>query len=216
METLRAVQSMLIHPRDYIHFISGRLNQDEIHQYLNRSKALLFPNLAGEKGVILHQAMSANVPIICFQQFNEGIRGNQTPLPTDAGVCCEFNTESLVKAMHDVLCCQPESFHPRKAYLREFGKSRFFDTCLSAFQDCYQEVMPDFSGYAPHQHYWLQQAFSANYGLTLYDFLFQNHSQYPPFLYKGLSSISAHLQQLEDRFQQITQKDPINIYSVPK
>jgi hypothetical protein len=216
METLRAIQTILIHPRDYIHFVSGNLNQEELTHYLNRSKALLFPHLVGEKGIILHQAMSTNVPIICFKNFNEGLRGNQIPLPAEAGVCCEFNTDSLVQAIHDVLACQPDSFHPRKAYLREFGKNRFFDTCLNAFQDCYLDVIPHFSEYAPHQHYWLHQAMTSNYGLTLYDFLFQNHSQYPPFLYKGLSAITSHLQQLEDRFQIITQKDPVNIYSVPK
>lgn len=200
LETLRQMQAILIHPNEYIHFVSGPIGyENDLPHYLSRSKVFLNPKLVGDKNQRTHEAMCCNTPIVCFKEFNSTVRGNTTPLAEGSGIACDFSAEALADALYQTLQ-HPEAFQPRQAYLQSGGRQHFFNDCVRAFSEYYSEAVPDFPTENPHQSYWLNSALQENYGMSLYEFYTLKDLWHHPFRVQGIDNIKALQQYYDEKF----------------
>lgn len=187
---LRELTSILGNPFDYIDFINYAEHYREMPKYYSRSKAYILGSLLEGKNRSLSEAMSCNVPVICFQEFNQYARGSDRIFPEGAGLCAKFDPESLADTIHQVLD-NPTLFKPRLNYIKYRGRKNFFNTCMTAFP-YYQESIPDYNKLAPFNSLWLDLALQDNYQMSLYDFLY-GRSRYSHL--RGLVNIYQNLNQ---------------------
>ncbi|KDR59256.1 glycosyltransferase [Arthrospira platensis] len=201
---LAEITSILGNPWDYINFIKYANNYQEMPAYYSRSRAYILGSLLEGKNRSLSEAMSCNIPVICFEEFNQYARGGDRLFPEAAGLCAQFDPESLADTIHQVLA-NPRLFKPRLSYLKHRGRKNFFNTCLTAFP-YYQQSIPDYHHNSPFHSLWLDLAIQDNYQMSLYDFLY-GRSEYSHL--RGLVNIYKHLNQWLGWLQsQINRKYP--------
>jgi len=169
-EIWNQIRSILTDPSDYIDVIDSAEHYKEMPRYYSRSRAYLLGSLLEGKNRSLSEAMSCNVPVICFEEFNQYARGGDRIFPEGSGLCSPFDPESLADTIHKVLE-NPQRFKPRLNYLKYRGRKNFFNTCLTAFP-YYEESIPDYQNSAPFNNLWLDLAVQDNYQMSLYDFLY--------------------------------------------
>jgi glycosyltransferase involved in cell wall biosynthesis len=199
MTYLRKIQEILIHPTEYIHFISGTPSyENELPRYLSRAKVFLTGQLIGEKSYRMHEAMCCNTPVVCFQQFNQYARGDAPAIPEGAGLVSDYRPEALADTLYSVLS-NPLAFTPRKSYLKSSGRARFLNTCMDAFSSYYAQRIPDYEPGQLHENYWLDMAMRDNYQLSLHEFSTQPDLWRFPFRAQGIDNIGKLLQHHYER-----------------
>lgn len=194
MDMMREIQSILIHPSEYIHFVKGPLQyENQLPSYLSRSKLFLMTQLIGEKSYRINEAMCCNTPVICFEDFNKTARGDSPIFPEGAGMTSAFDAEALADTIHEALE-NLESFRPRLRYMEVSGRRKFLNACIDAFP-YYADNLPDYEPGRNHENYWLDSGLQENYQKTLYDFYSLWDLWCMPFRAQGIENIVKALEQ---------------------
>ena len=197
LDQLRAVETILVHPRDYIEFVPHAKYREELTGYYSRSRLCVLGSLLEGKNRALFEALSCNTPVVCFRQFNLYARGDAPAFPQGAGLQApEFDAESLADTFHQVFENET-SFQPRRRFLEDSGRKNFFNCCLDSFS-YYERQLP---GYVRGDHLhnlWLDLAVQANYQLSLVDFLYDRNHRLSHV--RGLKDIATMLAFYGGRF----------------
>ncbi|MCG5060862.1 MAG: glycosyltransferase [Limnoraphis sp. WC205] len=164
------IEAILGDPFEYIDLVPRAEYYKEMPVYYSRSKVCVLGSLLEGKNRFLSEAMSCNVPVICFQEFNQYVRGQDGAFPEGAGLYAKFEPESLADTIHTVLE-HPTAFKPRLAYLKHRGRKNFMNTCLDSYS-YYQENVPDYLSEQAFNNLWLDLAVQQNYQMSLSDFLY--------------------------------------------
>jgi glycosyltransferase involved in cell wall biosynthesis len=187
----RQVEAILTNPFDYINLIPRVDYYHEMPVYYSRSRAFVLGSLLEGKNRGITEAMSCNVPVICFEEFNQYARGESPVFPEGAGLYAKFDPESLADTIHTVLENQTE-FKPRYQYLKHCGRKNFFNTCIDSFP-YYQHNIPDYKPGNAFNNLWLDLAVQQNYQVSLHDFLY---SRSPIAHLRGIDVIRQNLGEL--------------------
>lgn len=169
------IVSVLGNPFDYIKIVPFVDYYQDIPEYYSRSKVYILGSLLEGKNRSLCEAMSCNIPVICFEEFNQYARGLDHIFPEGAGLYAQFNPESIADTIHTILQ-NPTAFKPRMQYLKYRGRKNFFNTCLDSLPQ-YQEMIPDYIPGDAFNNAWLDLAVQQNYQMSLHDFLYGRSSK---------------------------------------
>ena len=169
-DQLRQIESILIHPHDYIHFAGHVDHFRSLPEYYSRSKVCVLASLVEGKNRSIHEAMSCNTPVICFHEFNEHIRRGNPVIPEGAGLYATYAPESLADTIHSAIE-NPDQFKPRKGFLQAFGRRRLLNTCVEKIPYFAQAIPGYVSGQA-YSNLWLDMAIQHSYQVGLHDFLY--------------------------------------------
>ncbi len=178
------IESILGNPLDYIQVIPHVDYYQDIASYYSRAKVYVLGSLIEGKNRSLSEAMSCNVPVICFREFNQYARGNDEVFPEKAGLYAQFEPESLADTIHTVLQ-NPTAFKPRLQYLKYRGRRNYFNACLDTLP-YYQQNVPDYIPGKAFDNLWLDLAVQQNYQMSLSDFLY---GRSPKAHLRGLTKI---------------------------
>jgi glycosyltransferase involved in cell wall biosynthesis len=153
------------------------MSYDQVRNHYNRAKVDILGSLLEGTNRSIHEAMSCNVPVICFDAFNKYLRGEEgVVIPEKAGLYAEFDPESVADRIYQVLQNQ-DYFKPRLGYLKHFGRRNFFNLCLDSF-DYYRENVPDYQSGNAFNNLWLDLAVQHHYGVSLFDFIYYRRPEY--------------------------------------
>lgn len=166
----RQIETILTNPCDYINLVPRVDYYSEMPTYYSRAKAFVLGSLLEGKNRGITEAMSCNVPVICFQEFNQYARGDSPVFPEGAGLYAKFDPESLADTIYTVLENRAE-FKPRYQYLKHCGRKNFFNTCIDSFP-YYQHNIPDYKPGDVINNLWLDLAVQQNYQVSLNSFLY--------------------------------------------
>lgn len=166
----RKIESILSDPFDYIELIPRVDYYSEIPLYYSRAKAFILGSLLEGKNRGITEAMSCNVPVICFEAFNQYARGNAPVFPEGAGLYAKFDPESLADTIHLALENLP-AFQPRQQYLKHCGRKNFFNRCLDSLP-YYHWNIPNYIPGQAFNNIWLDLAVQQNYQVSLHDFVY--------------------------------------------
>lgn len=173
LEEIRKIESILIHPTDYIEFIPW-VDYVKLPDYYSRAKVTLLGTLLEGKNRALFEAMCCDSPVICFKDFNKYQRAGQPAFPKGAGLeIPEFSAESMADTIYEVLQNQSK-FKPRKRYLEEYGRKKFFNRCIDAFP-YYKSELPEYQRGQHINNIWLDLAVQENFQLSLIDFIYEKN-----------------------------------------
>ncbi len=168
---LGKIKEVLIHPKEYIKLIP-HVGYGDIADYYSRAKVLILASLLEGKNRSRIEAMSCNTPVICFEEFNQYIRGDDPAFPEGAGVYCDFDPESLADAIYYVIHNQ-DKFSPRYSYLKSGGgRIGFFNKIIDAIP-YYKDNLPDYETGNHFNNVWIGVALQRVYGGNLHDFLYK-------------------------------------------
>jgi Glycosyltransferase len=185
------IKTILANNLDDIKIVSQVDYYQEMPLYYSRSKVYLLGSLLEGKNRSLSEAMSCNIPVICFRQFNQYLRDKAELFPQGAGLLSEFDPESLADTIHTALE-DLTVFQPRFNYLKYRGRKNFFNTCLDNFP-YYSNTIPDYIQGQAYNNLWLDLAMQYNYQISLHDFLYgrspRSHLQGLVNIYKNLESM---------------------------
>ena len=184
------IESILGNPFDYMRVVPSVDHHQGIAHYYSRAKVYVLGSLIEGKNRSLSEAMSCNVPVICFREFNQYARGQDEAFPQGAGLYAQFEPESLADTIHTVLQ-NPTQFIPRLQYLKYRGRRNYFNACLDTLP-YYQQYIPDYSSGKAFDNLWLDLAVQQNYQISLYDFLY---GRSPKAHLRGLTKIYKTLKQ---------------------
>jgi len=192
LNELRKIESILTHPFDYLQLIPRVDYFSEIPTYYTRAKVFILGSLLEGKNRGITEAMSCNIPVICFEEFNQYARGKSPVFPKGAGLYAKFDPESLADTIHTVLE-NPAEFQPRLQYLKYCGRKNFFNTCLDYFP-YYHWNIPDYVPGQAFNNLWLDLAVQQKYQLSLYDFVYARS----PFSHiRGIANIQQVIRKLQ-------------------
>ncbi|MEZ2231290.1 glycosyltransferase [Microcoleus sp.] len=187
----RQIETILTNPFDYINLLPRVDYYNEMPAYYSRAKAFVLGSLLEGKNRAIMEAMSCNIPVICFQEFNQYARGNAPVFPEGAGLYAKFDPESLADTIYTVLENRTE-FKPRYQYLKHCGRKNFFNTCIDSFP-YYQHNIPDYKPGDVVNNLWLDLAVQQNYQVSLNSFLYGgSHLSH----LRGINAIQQHLGEL--------------------
>jgi glycosyltransferase involved in cell wall biosynthesis len=198
-EIFREVESILVHPMDYLTFYSRFIPNEEMSGLYSRAKLVILGSLLEGKNRAIHEAMLCNTPIIVFKEFNQYIRGNTDVFPPGAGMYAPFDPEGWADTVYTALNHLGE-FHPRKHYLSGFsGRKKSFNLCLNALS-YYQENLPDFEPSDHTKNLWLDTAMLYNYQLSLKEFMHHPNQWLFPFRAHGIDHWKLVIEDCKKRF----------------
>jgi glycosyltransferase involved in cell wall biosynthesis len=167
---LKAVEDILGKTSDYINLVPKADFYKELPTYYSRSRSFLLASLIEGKNRTLSEAMSSNIPVICFDAFNQYTRGDAPAFPEGAGEYAPFDPEGLADSIHHVLH-HSEKYTPRKRYLQNSGRWRFFNTCVDSFP-YYEKSLPDYQRGNHFHNVWLDLAVQAQYQMSLHEYIY--------------------------------------------
>jgi glycosyltransferase involved in cell wall biosynthesis len=171
VEQYLAIEKILGDVDTYIDLIGYVNHFTELPKFYSRSKVFVLGSLIEGKNRSIAEAMSCNVPVVCFSEFNQFARQGHPIMSAEAGICCTFDPEHLADAIHLVLQ-NSEIFSPRLSYLRGSGRRNFLNQCID-FIPYYREALP---GFVPGQHvqnHWIDAALQHTYGMDLLSFIYR-------------------------------------------
>jgi glycosyltransferase involved in cell wall biosynthesis len=169
---LHAVNKVLGHAGDYIDFVAHARHWTELPNYYTRAKLFVLGSLIEGKNRCINEALSCNVPVVCFRDYNQYARNGSPVLPSSGGLYSPFDPVSLAQTIHEVLE-NADAFSPRLAYLRENGRENFLNGCLEAMS-YYRRVIPGYEDGQHLQNTWLNAGLLKNYRVSLRDFVYDN------------------------------------------
>jgi glycosyltransferase involved in cell wall biosynthesis len=148
-EELRKVEAILEHPNEYIDFvprtfqISSDPNMKSMPHYYSRAKVCVLGSLLEGKNRSIKEAMSCNVPVMTFRQFNQYQRNGEPAFPEGGGLYIpEFDVESMADTLHELLENYGD-FKPRQQYLRHAGRKKFLNICMDSIP-YYENNLPGY------------------------------------------------------------------------
>ena len=183
------MQQILQPLQDYINLLPTVPRQDMPTLYA-RARCYVLPSLLEGKNRTLYEAMSCDVPVVCFADLNQHIRGPAANFPQGAGLeAPTFDATSLAQTLAAVLQ-KPAAFTPRLALLKVAGRRRVVNQLVDAIP-YYANALPDFT---PGQHYentWWDVAMQKTYFMSLRDFVYGRRDS--AVFAMGLQNIEAML-----------------------
>lgn len=169
-EQYAMLDRILERPEDYIHFVDHVDHHEAMPRYYSRAQAVVLGSLLEGKSRCINEALSCDVPVICFEALNIVARGDAPILEPEAGLTCAYDAESLADAIHHVRH-HPHQFRPRASYLRSNGRRNFLANSMKAIP-YFSRSMPEFDAAQPLNNPWLDLAVSDNYDMSMHDFLY--------------------------------------------
>lgn len=177
-EILREMEAILEDFDDYIELLPWQCSiQGTLQKQYSRARLTVMGALVEGKNKSIYESMSCNTPVVVFQQFNEGIRGEVPLIPEGCGLYApEVTPESLADTFHQVLK-NPDDFEPRKNFLKHYGRKRFIQMCMDAFP-YYGEVVPGYAEGSVFENPWLNLAMFNQWGTNLAGFVYREQKHY--------------------------------------
>jgi glycosyltransferase involved in cell wall biosynthesis len=166
----RQVESILIHPQDYIELIPRVDWYRTLPLMYARAKVYLFGSLIEGKNRSMAEALCCNTPILYNIEFNQYIRGETPIVPEGAGLGAFYDPESWADTLHLMLNNLGE-FTPRKQFLKYRGRKNFLNTAIDSVS-YYRQHLPNYQEGKHHQNTWLDTAVGYHYNLSLMEFLY--------------------------------------------
>lgn len=166
----KQIEAVLGDPFEYINLVPWADYYQQMPFYYSSAKVGVLGSLLEGKNRFLSEAMSCNVPVICFQEFNQYVRGQDGAFLEGAGLYAKFDPESLADTIYTVLE-NTTAFKPRLSYLKYRGRKNFFNTCLDSYS-YYQDNVPNYVRGQAFNNLWLDLAVQQNYQMSLSDFLY--------------------------------------------
>jgi len=196
----RQIESLLVHPFEYITIVPYADYSRELPRYFSRSKLLVLGSLFEGKNRTLQEALCCNTPVVYFSEFNQYIRGNASAVPEGSGLSApQFDAESLADTFHEVIENQGD-FRPRREYLRTSGRKNFFNQTIDCFSHYYAAQLPEFQADAHTNNLWIDLAVQQSYELSLNEFIYdKNHTL---SRVRGVSAINRLLEFYFARFRE--------------
>lgn len=156
--------------KEYIDFIPYIYYYD-LPKYFSRSKSALLGSLYEGKNRFIHEARSADTPIIVFNDFNKFMRG-ETPIfyENSGEFIPEFTAESMAKTIHKVITNE-DKYSARENYLKYNGRYNMVKQIVNHIP-YYQQNIPDFKDGNLISNTWVNQACKKNYGFTFEELLY--------------------------------------------
>ncbi|UVK51415.1 glycosyltransferase [Mesorhizobium sp. AR02] len=194
-EQLAMLQRLLGRVEDFID-LRGYVNHwSELPRFYSRARVFVLGSLIEGKNRSIGEAMSCNLPVVCFREFNQYARQGFAIMPERAGICCVFDPEALADAWHFVLH-NADTFSPRLGYLQQSGRRNFVNRCLDSIP-YYSQALPNFVRDQNTQNPWIEAAIHRLYGMQLNSFLYRPGT--------GLARAWGveHIRQLADRYEQL-------------
>jgi glycosyltransferase involved in cell wall biosynthesis len=170
-EQLTSVRRILGRVESFMEILGFVDHWTQLPEYYSRAKVYVLGSLIEGKNRSIGEALGCNVPVVCFQEFNQYARQGYPILPDGAGLHAIFDPESLADAIHTVLHNE-RAFSPRLAYLRRNGRRNFLNQCLDSIPH-YRKALPHF---VPGQHVenaWIDAALHKLYHMELHSFLYR-------------------------------------------
>ncbi len=154
----------------YIDFVQ-KVNYKDMPEYYSRAKICVLGSLSEGKNRSIHEAMSCNTPVIVFEDFNKFLRGDSHTIPRGAGLYVpEYSAESLADTFHKALM-NLDKFRARRAYLREYGRKNFANTCIDGIP-YYAQNLPEYVKGRIQDNLWVDLAMQDNYQISFIDYLY--------------------------------------------
>lgn len=166
----KRIEAAVGSPFDYIHFMPPVDYYQQMPLYYSRSKVCVMGSLLEGKNRSILEAMSCNIPVVCFSGYNQYARGESSIFPEGAGLYSPFDPEGLADTLYTVIHNLGE-FQPRRRYLEHWGRKNFLNICLDSFS-YYRENIPDYLPGQAVNNLWLDLAMQQNYQMSLFDFLY--------------------------------------------
>ena len=165
------VDEILGNTKDYIDFIPYVAYRD-LPKYFSEAKCGVLASLIEGKNRYISEALSCDMPIIVFKQFNQFSRGNYPIFfgENSGEYAPEFTAESLADTIHKVLM-NLDNYTPRKNYLLYRGRKNFIKTVVTEIP-YYKENIPNFNNGNLFDNLWINSACMDNYGISYKDFLY--------------------------------------------
>ncbi len=163
----------------------------QLSKVFSRAKASVMTSLIEGKNRAIHEAMCADLPLLCLADFNRYARGDAALFPEKAGVLAPFDQEQFADAAYHLLNHLPE-FKARESYLDGF----------SGLKHVYRETLASFSGLEPIYREYIQSPDELNhhmfktYGQKLENYLYGRDPQ----LWNRVSGDRQHKLMLEYHF----------------
>ncbi len=171
----------------YIDFIPY-INYWQLPKYFSLSKCAVLCSLYEGKNRFIHEAMSSNVPVVVFKDFNKFTRAKTPVFFGNGGEYAKsFTPEALADAIHKILI-NPQAYAPRENYLKYSGRANFMKNVIASMP-YYQNNIPDLKEGNLFINKWVNQAMQAKYNMN-----------YENFLYEGNPAIS-HVVGVENTFK---------------
>jgi glycosyltransferase involved in cell wall biosynthesis len=194
---LVAMDKVLGRAEDYIDFVGHAEHWSEMKKYYSRAKVFVLGSLIEGKNRCIHEALSCDVPVVCFRNYNQYARNGAPILPEDGGLYSAFGPAALAETIHTVLNNR-EAFSPRAGYLRENGRENTLNRCMEAIP-YYRNAVPDYIPGCCLQNDWLDSGLRRNYQMAPDDFVYRNgrgwaHATGVEQIRKLVSSYSERLQ----------------------
>lgn len=172
-EEMRRIEAELIHPKDYIDFVT-HVPCNKMNEYYSRAKICLLSSLLEGKNRTIQEAMSCNTPIVVFKDLNKYVRANHPIFMGNAGLCIpEYNAESIADTIHEAFS-NLDKFTPRRDYLKYYGRKNFANVCIDSFP-YYADHLPEYEPGKIHENLWVDLAMHDNYQLSFNDFLYSKN-----------------------------------------
>lgn len=196
-EQLEIVDKILGKTEKYINFIPY-IEYNNLAKYYSASKCAVLASLMEGKNRFLNEAMSCNVPVVVFRDFNKFARCGYPVFFNNSGEYAnEFTPESLAEAIHKVLT-NPKKYQPRKNYLTYNGRKNFVSTLLDSLP-YYKQNIPDYKKGEAHNNLWIDLAIQANYQLSFVDYIYEKN---PAIVHmRGLKEIKPIIEFYCARFE---------------
>jgi glycosyltransferase involved in cell wall biosynthesis len=170
-DQLAALNRILGRFEDYIDLYGYVDHWEDLPRFYSRAGMYVLGSLIEGKNRGINEALSCDVPVLHFREFNQFARQGDSVLPENAGQSAAFDPESMADAMH-LIRENAGAFSPRLAYLSRYGRRNFLNRCLDSIP-YYRGALP---GFIPGQHAqnpWIDAGLFDNYGKSLDSFLYR-------------------------------------------
>ena len=146
----------------------------DLASYYSRAKCGVLATLMEGKNRFISEAMSCNVPVVVFKDFNKFARCGYPVFYGNSGEYApEFTSESLADTIHKVLE-NPEKYEPRKNYLIHNGRRNFLNTLVD-LNPYYKKNLPNYKKGRIFDNIWVDLAVQYNYQISLVDYLYSKN-----------------------------------------
>ena len=165
------VDKILGNTKDYVDFIPY-ITYWDLPKYFSMSKCGVLASLIEGKCRFLYEALSSDMPMIVFKQYNQFSRGGYPIFfgQNSGEYAPLFTAESLADTIHKVLL-NLYTYTPRKNYLQYRGRKNFIKTVATEIP-YYRENIPNFNDGNLFENQWINEACMDNYGVLYQDFLY--------------------------------------------
>lgn len=171
---LKKVDEILGDTKEYIQF-EPFIEYRDLAKYYSASRCCVLGSLIEGKNRFISEALSCDVPVVVFKDFNKYSRGDFPVFFGNSGEYApEFSPESLADTIHKVLS-NPQNYEPRKNYLMHYGRRNFVKTLIDSLP-YYKENLPDYEKGRFFDNVWFDLACWENYQISLVDLLYNKRS----------------------------------------